>query len=527
MPPPSSRSRPLRMKTATRRPEWDDTVSDLTVYRATPQEMEKRRENSRSSNETRPWSRGSGSHNAMVTREVLSPWRDIHDVLSKSDQTLVDARGAFGERLFRHTGFPAVTRAPGVTSYDPLLASPPPCRTQLSLLSESVMATRALNDIGSEAEHHWKGSHDPRSIQSDEDLDVTPSSQPNPHGAALNNTEAVQRVASRLCQGESKEDGGSLPANNDHTLPQKDSRHNNSNNNSSIDSSSRKHSNFEDPELASKVHQLLSRLEIAVKECGRTDMGVSESQASVSPDARDLESLTPKSLSPWVYAEAALRNLEKVTSLLTETRSEVSRLREERSLLLAITAEMMSTRDDIALLQVRLQHHVVSVEEEMMTVRHTLASLSSSSPGTTGKSAQVLTQQLSQKNAERDKQEAAARSSLLQQVEQLSLQQAAAWGRLQQLQQQQLPTTEAVSPPISPIPPLPPRPSLSTPSPEGSTLSGSQQRLPQVSMELPDLRKPRTHTQVDVGAGVISDTVSHRADNKDGGGWFALSHAVV
>ncbi|XP_067402080.1 spindle and centriole-associated protein 1 isoform X2 [Emydura macquarii macquarii] len=151
---------------------WDSTVHDLTVHRATPEDMMRRHEIHKSKNKAlvhvelqeralkRKWKKQrQGAPDSLekrklaLMREILSDQYQLQDVLERSDQAMAIVKDLFGDAPRRHTGFPNVTMAPHCdleSSQGPIVQkSDPP--TQLSILSESVMDPQALNEVEGEA----------------------------------------------------------------------------------------------------------------------------------------------------------------------------------------------------------------------------------------------------------------------------------------------------------------------------------------------------------------------------------------
>ncbi|XP_043928762.1 spindle and centriole-associated protein 1 [Protopterus annectens] len=144
------------------------TVSDLSVHRATPEEIVRRHEMHKSRNrglaqwelQERALRKKFRNHNKgsldplekkklAIMREVLSDHYQLKDVLERSDRAMAVVKDLFGDAPRRRTGIPNVTVAPDCdpdTSQQPIiqkLEAP----TQLSLLSESVMNSQALNEV--------------------------------------------------------------------------------------------------------------------------------------------------------------------------------------------------------------------------------------------------------------------------------------------------------------------------------------------------------------------------------------------
>ncbi|NXY33616.1 SPICE protein, partial [Pomatorhinus ruficollis] len=160
-----------RRATAARR-DWDSTVHDLTVHRATPEDILRRREIHKSKNKalahlelqekalSRKWKKqkqlGADSlekRKLALMREILSDQYHLQDVLEQSGQVVAVAKDLLGDAPRTRTGFPNVTMAPNrdlESSQGPIVKqSHPP--SQLSILSESVMDSQAFNEEEEEA----------------------------------------------------------------------------------------------------------------------------------------------------------------------------------------------------------------------------------------------------------------------------------------------------------------------------------------------------------------------------------------
>ncbi|KAM6420120.1 spindle and centriole-associated protein 1 isoform 2-T2 [Pluvialis apricaria] len=88
-----------------------------------------------------------------LMREILSDQYHLQDVLEQSGQVMAVAKDLFGDAPRTRTGFPNVTMAPNCdleSSQGPIVqkCDPP---TQLSILSQSVMNSQALNEVEEEA----------------------------------------------------------------------------------------------------------------------------------------------------------------------------------------------------------------------------------------------------------------------------------------------------------------------------------------------------------------------------------------
>ncbi|XP_009328508.1 PREDICTED: spindle and centriole-associated protein 1 [Pygoscelis adeliae] len=171
------------------------TVHDLTVHRATPEDILRRHEIHKSKNKAlahlelqeralkRKWKKQKQpaadsleKRKLTLMREILSDQYHLQDVLERSDQVMAVAKDLFGDVPRTRTGFPNVTMAPNCdleSSQGPIVqkCDPP---TQLSILSESVMDSQALNEVEEEAlsiyqseDGHHDSLHFKSSINSD------------------------------------------------------------------------------------------------------------------------------------------------------------------------------------------------------------------------------------------------------------------------------------------------------------------------------------------------------------------------
>ncbi|NWU58693.1 SPICE protein, partial [Dromas ardeola] len=143
------------------------TVHDLTVHRATPEDILRRHEIHKSKNKAlahlelqekalkRKWKKQKQladdsleKRKLTMMREILSDQYHLQDVLERSGQVMAVAKDLFGNAPRTRTGFPNVTVAPNCdleSSQGPVVqkCDPP---THLSILSESVMNSQALNE---------------------------------------------------------------------------------------------------------------------------------------------------------------------------------------------------------------------------------------------------------------------------------------------------------------------------------------------------------------------------------------------
>ncbi|NWH66845.1 SPICE protein, partial [Geococcyx californianus] len=241
------------------------TVHDLTVHRATPEDILRRHEIHKSKNKAlvhlelqekalkRKWKKqkqlaadSMEKRKLALMHEILSDQYHLQDVLERSDQVMAVAKDLLGNAPRTRTGFPNVTMAPNCdleSSQGPIVqkCDPP---AQLSMLSESVMDSQALSEAEEEAlsgyesedGHHntpnfkssiscdrllrflrEENSHANSHLWAEKDMrkntlsqesnvPLTPTAvSPSLDQSALNATNVVKRIHSRL-QNEDKEE---------------------------------------------------------------------------------------------------------------------------------------------------------------------------------------------------------------------------------------------------------------------------------------------------------------------------------
>ncbi|NXH47435.1 SPICE protein, partial [Dicaeum eximium] len=171
-PRPRTAGRKGPRKAAAARRDWDSTVHDLTVHRATPEDIVRRREIHKSKNKAlahlelqeralnRKWKKQKQlvadsleKRKLALMREILSDQYHLQDVLEQSGQVMAVAKDLLGDAPRTRTGFPNVTMAPHCdleSSQGPIVQKSHPS-SQLSILSESVVDSQALNEEEEEA----------------------------------------------------------------------------------------------------------------------------------------------------------------------------------------------------------------------------------------------------------------------------------------------------------------------------------------------------------------------------------------
>ncbi|XP_004761489.1 spindle and centriole-associated protein 1 isoform X3 [Mustela putorius furo] len=178
----------VKKKKASVKQEWDNTVNDLTVHRATPEDLIRRHEIHKSKNRAlvhwelqekalkRKWKKQKPEISNLerrrlsIMKEILSDQYQMQEVLEKSDHLMAEAKDLFVDFPRRRTGFPNVTMAPD-SSQGPIVVNQDP-DTQ-AVLSESIMEPQALNEVDDEGE----GTVNSQSEESGNELDNSINSQ--------------------------------------------------------------------------------------------------------------------------------------------------------------------------------------------------------------------------------------------------------------------------------------------------------------------------------------------------------------
>ncbi|XP_045707949.1 spindle and centriole-associated protein 1 [Phyllostomus hastatus] len=170
--------------------EWDNTVNDLTVHRATPEDLIRRHEIHKSKNRAlvhlelqekalkRKWKKQKPEISNLekrrlsIMKEILSDQYKMQDALEKSDHLMAAAKDLFVDFPRRRAGFPNVTVAPD-SSQGPIVVNQDPV-TQ-AILGKSVVEPQALNEVDDEEEEAVNS----QSEESENELDNSLNSQSN------------------------------------------------------------------------------------------------------------------------------------------------------------------------------------------------------------------------------------------------------------------------------------------------------------------------------------------------------------
>ncbi|XP_032708115.1 spindle and centriole-associated protein 1 isoform X2 [Lontra canadensis] len=423
----------VKKKKTSVKQEWDNTVNDLTVHRATPEDLIRRHEIHKSKNRAlvhwelqekalkRKWKKQKPEISNLERRR-LSIMKEMQEVLEKSDHLMAEAKDLFVDFPRRRTGFPNVTMAPD-SSQGPIVVNQDP-DTQ-SVLSESIMEPQALNEVDDEGE----GTVNSQSEESGNELDnsinsqsktnvdrflhqlkednselinklwtdiqqkITTQSQ-NPPGtpppappsgeqnAALNATSAVKRVQTRLQSEESTETpdssyvvGQVLNSRKQKQLLKKVK--------GKLDSSapSKQKKNVLTASTASTdlPNSNNSSLDVLKHMINEVEHEMEEYERWTGREVKGLQSsqgLTGFTLSLVGSLCRLVRYLKESEVQLrkeVETRQHLEQmLGDHRELIDALTAEILLLREENTATQARLQQYMVTTDEQLISLTHAM-----------------------------------------------------------------------------------------------------------------------------------------------------------
>ncbi|XP_060092824.1 spindle and centriole-associated protein 1 [Heteronotia binoei] len=455
---PAGRKPPKgRRKKPPAKQEWDATVQDLTVHRATPEELVRRHEMHKSKNKAlvrselqekalkSKWKKQKARvpeslerRKLALMREILSDQYHMQDVLERSDRAMAVVKDLFGDAPRRHIGFPNVTVAPDCdaeSTQGPIAQQRDP-PTQLSVLSESIMDPQALNEVGesssgfplegeniqdasfnsgsitdgSRASHlpKEKGSlaschgkaikqrADATSTQEANALATPAADHPSLDCTALNATNAVRRVHSRL---ENEEQIADITYIVQQVLSASLKKQ------KQISAKVKK-----TPTALTPARQKKARLNSAPIPSGRVSSldVLNQMMRDVEQEMDDYERWTgqevqqaPSSHGLSGFTYSLVNALCRVMRFLKEgearLRQEVlsrqqleGEVNEQRALIDALTAEILLVREENLMLQSKLQQYMFVTDEQLTSLTRTLKGLPPSesngtrSPGETG-----------------------------------------------------------------------------------------------------------------------------------------------
>uniref|UniRef100_A0A671DLP8 Spindle and centriole-associated protein 1 n=1 Tax=Rhinolophus ferrumequinum TaxID=59479 RepID=A0A671DLP8_RHIFE len=434
----------VKKKKSSVKQEWDNTVNDLTVHRATPEDLVRRHEIHKSKNRAlvhwelqekalkRKWKKQKPEISNLekrrlsIIKEILSDQYQMQDVLEKSDNLMAAAKDLFVDFPRRRTGFPNVTMAPN-SSQGPIVVNQDPV-TQ-AILSESVVEPQALNEVDDGEEEEAVNS---QSEESENELDNSLSSQSNtnadrflyqlkednselitklwtdlqqkittqpqitspsgtpapapPSGeqnAALNTTNAVKRIHTRLQPEESTESlnsayvvGQVLNARKQKQLLNKVKRKpdlrasSKQNTVLSASTASTDISNSNSPSLdvlKDMIHEVEHEMEEYERWTGREVKGLQSRQG--------LTGFTLSLVSSLCRLVRYLRESELQLRKEVETRQKLEQvLGDHRELIDVLTAEILLLREENTATQARLQQYMVTTDEQLISLTHAIKS---------------------------------------------------------------------------------------------------------------------------------------------------------
>lgn len=407
--------RTLRPKrTAPPKKDWVSTVNDLSVHKLTPAELSYRHEMMKSHNKVaaqwemrekalkRRLRHGSPSPlddtSLSIIREVLSDQMLLQDVLARSDRTMSLVKDIFGDAPRRQTGLPSVTKAPHCSSDSvlPVFQRPDP-PTELSLLSQSMMDSQALNELEYSDEedcdenkpssvnvdvirraniHKMKSRSTDKGVrkQSTNSSSTTPCGAGRvPEGAALNATVAVQRVRRSHYKDVERHDRETIS----HVLnPEQHS--------GSINCSTRKikkcpdRSSVVDESSVTSLSRDQSSLGLLQSMLGQVEAELdSFNPDSIPTSDQNLHPHSTKGLTG--FSVALVSTLGRLVHLFKQNIMEHQKvaleriqfeeeLKKQQGLIEALRAENTALREDTAALQSQMQQKISEIEEKVDTV---------------------------------------------------------------------------------------------------------------------------------------------------------------
>ncbi|XP_061614368.1 spindle and centriole-associated protein 1 isoform X2 [Phyllopteryx taeniolatus] len=400
--------KPLRPKKTAAPPkkEWVSTISDLSVHKLTPAELNHRHESRKSHNKAaaqcelrekalKARLRQAGSSpldkaTQAIMREVFSDKLLLQDVLARSDRAMAVVNDLLGDPPRRHTGHPTVTVAPNSDSTFFQRS------IELSSLSDSMLDQQALTDP--EEEDYYYSDEEPaerrlfqRRIKLNNKIGViqrqrvhhgvaerrwtSPLSPRTPARApahtALNATAIVQRVRSRHNHTEEAVEEPSFMVSevlNAHLSPRQSGSCRSARtrkracktaelNGSPVASLTREQSGL------GLLQTMLAQVEL--------DLDSMSPQTSTQSRQRPAQGLTGFSVA-LVSTLARLR--EHDSEIAAEERRKLEeKLREQRDLIDALTAEAMTLREETSCLQEELQQRTAELDRKLNSVVSAMA----------------------------------------------------------------------------------------------------------------------------------------------------------
>ncbi|KAB0397558.1 hypothetical protein E2I00_006113 [Balaenoptera physalus] len=404
--------------------EWDNTVTDLTVHRATPEDLIRRHEIHKSKNRAlvhwelqekalkRKWKKQKPELSNLEKRrlslmkEILSDQYQMQDVLEKSDHLMATAKDLFVDFPRRRTGFPNVTMAPD-SSQGPIVVNQDPV-TQ-AILSESVIEPQALNEVDDDQR---EGTVNSQSEESENELDNSLSSQSNTNADTVfstvnqivaleesvshaegkasekeynwkrppsNNSELINKLRTDIQQKVATQSqvttssgtpSSASPSGEQKVKRKPDSRAPSKQKNSVLSAStaSTHLPNSSNPSLdvlKHMIHKVEHEMEEYERWTGREVRGLQNSQG--------LTGFTLSLVSSLCRLVRYLKESELQLRKEVETRQQLEQaLGEHRELIDALTAEILLLREENTATQARLQQYMITTDEQLISLTHAI-----------------------------------------------------------------------------------------------------------------------------------------------------------
>ncbi|XP_077592152.1 spindle and centriole-associated protein 1 [Stigmatopora nigra] len=372
--------------------EWVSTVSDLSVHKMTPAELNYRRESRKSHNKVvaqwemrekalRDRFRHTGGSpldkdSQRIIREVFSEKLLLQDILARSDKTLAAVNELFGDPQYKHIGQPSITMAPNSDS--PIFRG----STEPSPRSESVYGQQAEP----EDEYYSESDEEPavgRPFQSKMKIlvgrsprqrgrhavnECTPARTPVQN--ALNASEVVQRLRSR-CDRSEKADEQSFLLLSQVLNPDISPRQTGNGHSSRSRKQSGKTAHFTDSSSVASSHGQKSSLSLLQSMLAQVEHELDSlsPQTSTQGQPQPAEGLTGFSLALVSILARLVGTIKErqheVETGIEERRKLEETLREQRGLIDALTAETMTLREETSFLQAEFKQRTAQLERKL------------------------------------------------------------------------------------------------------------------------------------------------------------------
>ncbi|XP_006814577.1 spindle and centriole-associated protein 1-like [Saccoglossus kowalevskii] len=345
---------------------WDDTQSDLSVYKLSKDEVEHRRIIHQSGNITkvkmekeqkeiarvlRKSPQDSDKSRVTLLREVLYDGDQLQDVLAHTDRVMSVVKDLFGDDPKRYTGLPNVTFAPGQLTK--------PDRSMLSISQSTEIPHKndkpdppILNEITTDSENEEDCEISEIQIEPEKDVNqasnaANSSSLMTPthesiiqEGLAINDTIKVRKTKKRTVSGDT-----ATAAINASTITDVDG-----------------------------LKRVITGLEQEVEEYER----LTGRQRSPKPvkDSEGLGGYTASLLDTITKLVQYLKQSE--TLLQNESKSRVrleEGLQEHRALIDVLTSELLTTQDQFLNMQAEFNHYRINTESQLHYVKQMISSV--------------------------------------------------------------------------------------------------------------------------------------------------------